>query len=67
MSKQTLERELRRELDLLNDVIDKKIIRGLSYAREARRHKFILSNLSSIRRTQTGGWFERSIASFSII
>jgi hypothetical protein len=63
MSKQNLERELMRELAVINDVIDKKIIRGVSYAREARRHKFILNNLSSIRRSQSSSWF----GSFSII
>ena len=57
--------ELRKELEIVNDIIDKKIIRGLSYAREARRHKFILSNLARIRRAQkSSGWFSRS---FSII
>lgn len=68
MSKQNLEKVLRRELEVLNDVIDHKIIRGLSYAKEARRHKFILNNLSDIRRAQTGsGWFGRSFSTFSII
>jgi hypothetical protein len=54
---------------LLNDQIDEKIIRGLSYAREARRHKFILNRLSDVRRAQNGagGWFGRSLSTFSII
>ncbi|HEY4505772.1 MAG TPA: hypothetical protein VJG67_03715 [Candidatus Paceibacterota bacterium] len=68
MSKYNLERELRRELEVVNDIIDKKIIRGMSYAREARRHKFILSNLSSLRKGETkSGWFGRSLSTFSII
>ncbi|MES3004540.1 MAG: hypothetical protein V4690_00335 [Patescibacteria group bacterium] len=68
MSKQNLERVLLRELDFINDEIDKKIIRGLSYAKEARRHKFILNRLSDIRRAQDGnGWFARSFNTFSII
>ena len=65
MSKNNLEKALREELDVLNDVIDRKIIRGLSYAREARRHRFILSSISEIRRAQnSSGWFAKS---FSLI
>jgi hypothetical protein len=68
MSKQNLERVLRKELELLNDEIDRKIIRGLSYAKEARRHKFILNRISDVRRAQTGsGWFSKPISIFSII
>lgn len=68
MSKQNLEKVLIRELEVLNDEIDKKIIRGLSYTKEAKRHKFILNRLSDIRRAQTGsGWFSRSFSTFSII
>jgi len=68
MSKQNLERVLMRELEVINDEIDKKIIRGLSYAKEARRHKFILNRLSDIRRAETGtGWFVKPFSTFSII
>ncbi len=66
MSKQNLEKSLRKELEVLNDVIDQRIIRGLSYTREARRHKFILSNLSNIQRARSG-WMVRSLSNFSII
>lgn len=68
MSKQNLEKVLMRELEVLNDEIDRKIIRGLSYTKEAKRHKFILNRLSDIRRAQTGqGWFSHSLSTFSII
>ena len=61
MSKQNLEKTLLRELEILNDQIDEKIIKGMSYVREARRHKFILSNLASIRRaSRSQSWFGRS-------
>ena len=62
MSKQNLEKTLRRELEVLNDVIDQKIIKGLSYTREARRHKFLLSNIASLRRASRmqSGWFSKS-------
>lgn len=64
MSKQNLEKTLRRELDVLNDQIDQKIIKGLSYAKEARRHKFILQNLVNLRKSQKSGagWFGRSLS-----
>lgn len=66
MSKQNLEKILRRELEALNDQIDEKIIKGLSYAREAKRHKFLLSSLASVRREvrSSSGWLTRT---FSII
>lgn len=66
MSKQNLEKILRRELEALNDQIDEKIIKGLSYAREAKRHKFLLSSLANVRREvrSNSGWLTRT---FSII
>jgi hypothetical protein len=66
MSKQNLEKVLRKELEIINDQIDEKIIKGLSYVREAKRHKFILSSLADIRRElrSDSGWLTRS---FSII
>lgn len=65
MSKQNLEKILRRELEVLNDQIDQKIIKGLSYAREAKRHKFLLSSLANVRREarSSSGW----LRTFSII
>ena len=59
MSKYNLEKTLREELDILNDQIDRKIIKGLSYVREARRHKFISSHLSEIKKSQRSSWFVR--------
>lgn len=67
MSHRNLEKVLRKELEFLNDVIDKKIIRGLSYAKEARRHKFILNNLADLKRTQRGSGWMRSFSNFSLI
>ena len=63
MSKQNLEKEVRKELEALNDQIDRKIIKGMSYAREARRHKFLLGSLSRMRRSQSvrSGWLTRSL------
>jgi len=64
MSKQNLERILKNELEILNDVIDHKIIKGLSYAREAKRHRFILNRLAEVRRESKlkVGWFGRAFS-----
>jgi len=65
MSKSTLIQEIRKEINNLNDVIDLKIIRGLSYKNEARRHRFLvaqLANLSSrplVKPIKTQGFFTR--------
>ena len=64
MSKQNLEKVLRRELVELNDRIDEKIIRGLSYTYESRRHRLVMSQLADIRRTSRSGsgWFLKSLS-----
>ncbi len=67
MSKQNLEKTLRDELEALNDVIDQRIIKGLSYTREARRHKFLLSSIASLRRASRvqSSWFSKSFSMVS--
>ena len=62
MSKYNLEKILKRELETLNDTIDAKIIRGLSYGRDARRHKFIQSSLYRLRKSDKSGWLLRSLS-----
>ena len=47
MSKQKLERVIRREIQTLNETIDWKIVKGLPYQQEARRHKFLLRQLAT--------------------
>jgi len=59
MSKQNLEKALRAELELLNNQIDARIVRGLSYAREARRHKLVISTLAHLRREMRSNWFSK--------
>ncbi len=49
MSKETLESEITKELEKLNDVIDRKIIKGKPYQAEARRHKELSATLKRIR------------------
>ncbi len=66
MTKQNLEKALKKELQDLNEIIDRKIIRGLSYSKEARRHKYVLSSLANIRRSKIN-WMMRSIIPFSFV
>ena len=42
-----------REIDKLNDRIDRRILRGRSYAREAARHRMLLRRLREIDRKHT--------------
>lgn len=64
MSKFQFEKEIEAELKRLNDSIDRKIIRGISYAKESRRHKFLLSQLRNMRRAAGNreAWFKKSFA-----
>ncbi len=48
MSKQQTIRTIRAEIDRLNQDIDLKIIRGVSYRRESQRHKFLMSQLARL-------------------
>jgi hypothetical protein len=49
MSKHQIVRELRREISKLNRIIDLAIIRGIPYREEARRHKFLVAQLSRLQ------------------
>jgi len=64
MNKNNVEKALRRELKVVNEVIDARIIRGFSYVQESRRHRAILSQLSNLKRSGNLQWFSRA---FSII
>lgn len=61
MSKHRTVKILRAELERVNQEIDMRIIRGVSYAREARRHKFLLSQLRRLAPRQFT-WFGRSMS-----
>lgn len=52
-----LRQAIKRELEDLNHKIDSKIVRGRSYIREARRHKYLLSQLYGLNRVQQRNWF----------
>ena len=63
MSKYILEKNIKDELKKLNDVIDVKIIRGVSYKREALRHRFLLYRLSDLHRLPRfhSNWLQRTV------
>ena len=63
MSKYILEKNIQAELKKLNDIIDIKIIKGVSYKREALRHRFLLYRLSDLHRLPKfhSNWFARSV------
>ena len=63
MSKFVLEKSIQAELKKVNDVIDIKIIRGISYKRDALRHRFLLNRLSDLHRLPKfqSNWLQRSV------
>ncbi|MFA6459039.1 MAG: hypothetical protein WCV79_01410 [Candidatus Paceibacterota bacterium] len=61
MSRYQTIKEIRQEIDRLNQEIDLRIIRGISYAKEARRHKFLMSQLRRLR-PSTLAWLSRSLS-----
>lgn len=58
MSRSELTYTLKTEINKINHVIDKKIVRGLPYTREARYHKQLLQRLDLLRRKS---WLARSM------
>jgi hypothetical protein len=46
MSKEKTIHELLQEIRTINETIDLKIIRGKSYKKEAKRHRFLVSHLN---------------------
>lgn len=66
MSKYQLTKEIQKELDILNRRIDDKILRGVSYGNEAKRHKMLLAQLTRFNRHSSGkGIFARMFSGFS--
>jgi hypothetical protein len=58
MSKHQTIKAIRTELERLNQEIDLRIIRGVSYAAQARRHKLLKSQLARLS-PGTSSWFGR--------
>ena len=61
MSSHTFKKTIESELRKLNEEIDIKIVKGLSYVRESRRHKFLLKQLNSFNR-HSSGWLQKSFS-----
>ena len=65
MSKHQLVRSLRSEIKKLNRIIDRKIMLGLPYSDDSRRHKFLVLQLKRLTPARIG-WFSRSMSFVSI-
>lgn len=65
MSKIQLVHNLRKEIKKLNKEIDLKIIKGLPYRAEARRHKFLVSQFYGFYDTPRKSWFQKTVTSFA--
>lgn len=67
MSKYQIAKAVQKELEILNRRIDQKILRGVSYIVEARRHKMLLAQLNRLHRHHSTGFLSRisSVFSFS--
>lgn len=65
MSKIKLVHNLRREIKKLNSEIDLKIIKGLPYKAEARRHKFLVSQFYGFYESSKQSWFRRTMTTFA--
>ena len=61
MSKHQIVKSLRSEIKKINYVIDQKILQGIPYSREARRHKFLISQLNRLT-PPSSNWFARSMS-----
>lgn len=53
MSTYTLMRKLQKDIEKLNEEIDVRIIKGLSYKSLSKRHKMMMERLHSLRRVAT--------------
>ncbi len=66
MSKRQLTSAVQRELEILNKRIDQKILRGLSYATEAKRHRMLVDRLISLNRHGEQSFLSRITSIFHI-
>lgn len=65
MSEIKLAGNIKKEIKKLNQVIDLKIIKGLPYKAEARRHKFLVSQFYGFYETSKTSWFKRTLHTFA--
>ena len=54
-------KELRKEINILNQEIDKRIIRGLSYRNLSKRHRYLITRLNQATSypSSSYGFFDR--------
>ncbi len=64
MSKHQTIKAIRAEIDRLNQEIDLRIIKGVSYRREALRHKALMSQLARLA-PRRSNWFGKSLSFMS--
>jgi len=62
MTKRKYKRYLSKELNRLNEVIDRKIVYGREYSQESRRHKVLLRQERTLRQND---WKDRIFGLFS--
>jgi hypothetical protein len=53
MTRENFTKKAQEEIENLNQVIDMKIIKGVSYRNEAKRHRFLMSKIGNTTRIQT--------------
>lgn len=61
MTQLNLEKTLRAQLQVLNDIIDRKIVRGLPYSREAKEHKHLLKRIEGLKKDRIS-WSFRNLS-----
>ncbi len=64
MQKYIARKGLEREIARVNREIDRRIVRGYSYRKEAQEHKMLLVKLSEMRRRVPLGWSLLRVFSF---
>lgn len=65
MSKYQLKKTIEKEIKDLNWRIDMKIVRGISYRNEARRHKLLLMQLNRLAQAKSYNFLGKMAGSFA--
>ena len=65
MTKIKIVYNLKKEIKKLNHDIDLKIIKGLPYKAEARRHRFLVSQFYGFYESSKKSWFQRTVGVFA--
>lgn len=65
MSKIKLAHNIKKEIKKLNNDIDLKIIKGLPYRAEARRHKFLTSQFYTFNQATRSSFFKKTMHVFA--